>query len=535
MIVLARFFSFFALASAAVSAGCAPGSVRHSAPARIDSRIWRDARRADALGLTPAATLSTAFGSIADVSRALSEGEPDRSPVPGSSTGAASGSLGGRGAGADLRTGDQEWFASVLERHRFEVDDAWDATDTRSTFVGFAEDPRLRFVYVDQTMKFYNEQGRQFTEGANLFVSSRMVGRLANRLVLTADPELYFNENRNVELDGSDEGVRMQELTLSGRLGPAELTVGRTPLWWGPSRHGALLLSNNAQPLDLIRLSTAGPLLLPGPLAHLGLIRAEVFASQLEDERPVPRPYLAGARVTTRLLPWLELGASRTAMFGGKGRNVDPGTIWNVITARTENDETGDPGNQLASIDGRLIVPWELQPFELYGEYGGEDEAGGFFSRTAYVAGVYLPRVGPWRALELTVEAANTTVPGHARVWYTSRNFPEGYTYKEQIIGHHMGTDALDIFAEVRVHAREDVVVFTSFDYEEHFREDPVEEKLYQARVGVEWRAWQELWIAGFYAFDAWHDFQQRNGDRETGQAAGVALKWDWGSVPRGR
>ena len=34
-----------------------------------------------------------------------------------------------------------------------------------------------------------------------------------------------------------------------------ELTAGRESLWWGPGHHGALLASNNAEPISMLRLT----------------------------------------------------------------------------------------------------------------------------------------------------------------------------------------------------------------------------------------------------------------------------------------
>ena len=96
--------------------------------------------------------------------------------------------------------------------------------------------------------------------------------------------------------------------------GPAAVTVGRLPLWWGPARHGSLLVSNNAAPFDLVRVATAEPHLLPGWLTYLGLLSAEVFLTRLKDERTISKPYFAGVRVHTRVNPYVELGASRTAV-----------------------------------------------------------------------------------------------------------------------------------------------------------------------------------------------------------------------------
>lgn len=518
--------------------GCSsPYPTRHSAPSRVGGRLLRDARRADALGLTPTAGLTTS-PRIGDVVRALGSGAPESSPWEAmASAGRRTGSDGYRAAGnrdqpeaegGESVSADNVWFSQLIRRYNEEIEDALDESDHQATFLAPLEDPQLRLVYVDGAVKFYNEQGREFSEGLNFYLSNRSVVRVANHLLFTVDPEFSFVENKNDTTDDSDTRLNFQEFTASVRLGPTELTAGRMPLWWGPGRHGALLLSNNARPFDLVRLSTAGPQLLPGFLSYLGLIQAETFLTQLERGRAVEKPYLAGFRLSTRLNPWFEFGVSRTAQFGGKGRSVTAETIWDVITGRTEN-APDDPGNQIAALDGRLIVPWKLQPFEAYAELGGEDEAGGFLSKEAYLIGLYLPRIGPWHLAELTIEYTDTTVDGDRRVWYTNRNYPDGYTYRHDIIGHHVGTDGLDIFVELRLHPFDDeTTFFVSYDFEEHFRQDPVEETLHQFRFGVEAHAWRGLWVTAFYQHDRWKNFQLVSGNDETGHALGLGARWQF-------
>ena len=114
-----------------------------------------------------------------------------------------------------------------------------------------------------------------------------------------------------------------------------------------------------------------------------------------------------------------------------------------IVTSRGENEPDG-PSNQLAAVDWRLTVPWRTQPFEFYGEFGGEDEAGYGFSRQAIVLGLYLPRLGPSALFDLRVEYGDTYMTGHRghdRVWYTHGVYASGYTYEGRIIGHHAGTD----------------------------------------------------------------------------------------------
>ncbi len=72
--VLARSLALAALLMALP--GCALGPTRHTPGARLDSHLIQDARRADALGLTPTAALSTAPVSIGDLAIALSANTP---------------------------------------------------------------------------------------------------------------------------------------------------------------------------------------------------------------------------------------------------------------------------------------------------------------------------------------------------------------------------------------------------------------------------------------------------------------------------
>jgi hypothetical protein len=534
-----RSLGVIAAALASLLAACSEMPARHTPIAKVDSRLAQTARRADALGLTPLATLSLAPSRRGQLLRALAEGPPSSSSGAAVEEAAvetaparAAGVSEAEAAAEAMPSPDRLWLRRYLESYAADVADVWAESEKDSTFFQPLDDARVRFIYVDERVRFYNEQGRDFEKGANFYISDRAAARLWNRVLITAEPEFSVVENKPSHPDEEAINLRFQELAASVRLGFLEVTAGRTPLWWGPGRHGNLILSNNVRPFDLVKLSSAYPILLPWYFRHLGLIRGEIFATQLENARPVPRPYMAGFRVTSRLCPWLEVGASRTAQFGGKGRSVTWETIWEVITASTENDPD-DPGNQIAAIDLRLIIPWPAQPFEVYGELGGEDEAGGWFSREAYLAGIYLPRIGPWSGLELNIEFTDTVVDGHPRTWYTNRNFPgEGYTYHNRIIGHHVGTDGRDYFAELRVRLpcieERRPSIALSYDFEQHFHLDPVEERLHQFRISFEFDLWRRLRASAFYEEDYWNNQDQVRGRSDSGRALGVGASWDF-------
>src|SRR5882672_5102341 len=131
-------------------AGCGP-QVRHSAASRVNGAEVREARRADALGLTPTAAFSSQPVRINELARALGEGAPDK-PAPGEEPPAAG--------------GVRRWFDEVLEHNRLKIEDAWDDSDSGATFIQPFDEPRLRYAYVNGPVKFYNEQGRRFEEGS---------------------------------------------------------------------------------------------------------------------------------------------------------------------------------------------------------------------------------------------------------------------------------------------------------------------------------------------------------------------------------
>src|SRR5207245_4269734 len=127
-----------------------------------------------------------------------------------------------------------------------------------------------------------------------------------------------------------------------------ELLVGRDSLAWGPGYHNALLLSNNAAPLDQIRVGAAEPFLLPWIGKWVGPTQVLIFLAQLEEQRDNAFATLSGMRLTFAPASFLELGASRTVLFDGLGPNLPvskyPAAIFNAGfgDVRTNPEERTD-------------------------------------------------------------------------------------------------------------------------------------------------------------------------------------------------
>ena len=135
----------------------------------------------------------------------------------------------------------------------------------------------------------------------------------------------------------------------------------------------------------------------------------------------------------------------------------------------------------------RLRFP-SLWGTEIYGEFGGEDEAGHLFSSTSGLIGVYLPQVEPTGRLSLRFEYADISQHGgSAPPWYRHGTYRSGYTYKNNIMGHHAGGAAKDYFTEARLLLRSDLELVLGLDYQKRGYDQPVEEKHRQASAEIIW------------------------------------------------
>jgi hypothetical protein len=261
------------------------------------------------------------------------------------------------------------------------------------------------------------------------------------RVTAVADPV----DGRTVRLDGSYLGVT---------LGNVKVSAGTLERWWGPGWDGSLILSSNARPMPQLTLERnyAEASRLP-VLKWFGPWRATVSMAQAEDrEVAVPGVRFFAARVNFKPRPWLELGLSRTAQWCGEGRPCDLDAFLDLLVGRDNPGDSqtaaAEPGNQMAGYDFRLRSPWAAAPVALYGQFIGEDEAGGLPAKFIEQLGLETwggtPGGSAWR---VRVEYTDTTCvpptgdPLRDCAGYRSNPYPQGYAYRGRIIGHSLDND----------------------------------------------------------------------------------------------
>jgi hypothetical protein len=256
-----------------------------------------------------------------------------------------------------------------------------------------------------------------------------------------------------------DSGQDADELRFDGSL--VGLTAGNWSIaastqerWWGPSWDGSLILSNNARPFPSLVIDRVMTDAFESKwLSWIGPWDLNVMFGQLETERAVPDAQFFGMRFSFRPLRSLEIGLSRSAQWCGDGRPCDAGTFLDLLLG---HDNRGDddievdnePGNQLAGVDLRWVPGFLGGRFGVYGQFIGEDEAGGFPSRwmgqfgadwTAYLA-------GRWSA-RFFAEFSGTTCQFYEEserfnCAYNHSIYRTGYRYRARSIGHGADNDA---------------------------------------------------------------------------------------------
>lgn len=237
----------------------------------------------------------------------------------------------------------------------------------------------------------------------------------------------------DAERDG--EYVRYDHSYFAGLAGNWQLGVGALSRWWGPGWHSSLALSNNARPVPAVWLTRQQHHAPQSPwLRWLGPWDLRLFVGQLEEERTVPDARLLGARFTFRPHPRLQLGLSRLAQWGGEGRPQGWDALWNTLIGRDNGETSGfadgeDPSNQLAGLDFRWSVPALQQPVSVYGQFMGEDEAGGLPSKLSSLAGLDIVTELGQGSQRWFIEATDTV----AGSWLSERRYNVMYehgTYK---------------------------------------------------------------------------------------------------------
>src|SRR5882724_4903833 len=256
-----------------------------------------------------------------------------------------------------------------------------------------------------------------------------------------------------------------------------EMSFGRQSLDWGPGEGGAMMLSNNAEPINMLRINRVSPLLLPSLLQFLGPIRMEFFVGQLDGHHFVdtasgitgswsqplsPQPFTEGEKISFKPSRDLEVGLSYTTIFGGTGVPATLGTFVNsLFDTGGDLPGGGSKSSRFTGLDFTYRIPKLRKWLTLYGDGFTHDQIIffidpkarplplGYPERAVWRAGIYVPRFPGLSKLDLRAEGGYTDNPLHGGTiitgvnatgfYYTANRYLNGYTNNGNLLGSWMG------------------------------------------------------------------------------------------------
>ena len=286
-----------------------------------------------------------------------------------------------------------------------------------------------------------NRNGHKYGRNGTIAGTAEISGNIAPELAMSAKVRASWDKDQ----DGS---ASLEEGYVKTRLGSVAFEVGRQAMTWGQGESGHLLLGNNMKPLTTLQAHLTNPVEVGGFFRFLGQVDLHAFYGMAGKDRAKEAKTLGrkdfddagliGLRLDVTPSSHFTFGASRVSMLGGKGNGLNK-TDWKHWTTG-KNADTNDKWDDIGGFDFRF----RYSAFQLYGEWMGEDQAGGLPSKWAYRFGVYLPKLASDGSWDLTLETAKTT-----DAWYTHSYYQNGWTYSGDIMGDDMGNDALKHYAKV--------------------------------------------------------------------------------------
>lgn len=237
-----------------------------------------------------------------------------------------------------------------------------------------------------------------------------------------------------------------------------QLSFGQQSLWWGPDFGNAMIFSNNAASIPMLRYDRVSPFKVPGFLGALGPMRIQFFIGRLNGQQFVhlpdgtsvghpgmslaDQPYIHGMKLTMKPTPNLEFSFSRTVIFGGPGFPVTWTSFWrSVLANQSANFTASDPGDRRAGFDFSYRMPGLRDWLTLYCDSFADDEAFPpvYPTHSAWSPGIYLPKLPYLHKLDFRAEGAVTPARLFPGFFYFNVHYLDGYTNGRQLMGSWVG------------------------------------------------------------------------------------------------
>jgi len=258
--------------------------------------------------------------------------------------------------------------------------------------------------------------------------------------------------------------VRLLDAYVATTFESWQFSFGKQSLSWSPMQSGSLMFSDNADPINMFRISRVSPFKLPSLLGLLGPIRVEWFLGQLDGHQFIfqtdtgivgqfgqsitRQPFIHGEKISLKPTRNLEFSVSLTNVFAG---GPTPLTFHNLFRSYSINGgdqrqgATNDPGDRRTGFDFTYKVPRLRNWLTFYGDAFNEDEFSplAYPRKAAFQGGLYMPRIPGIPKLDLRVEGGTTSPVDFLNCvgcFYVNSRYPDGsYMNNRNLLGSSLG------------------------------------------------------------------------------------------------
>jgi hypothetical protein len=350
-----------------------------------------------------------------------------------------------------------------------------ESLDQRNTFI--AGTPLRDGFHFAETL--VDDDGRPFAQGVNNYSGIALratAGHFAGyvhaemqRTPFAASPDAAVQQ-QIATADFTTSGAagpvsgftrgRLLDANVSYAVSGNQFTFGKQTLWWGPARSGTTLMSNNAEPLTMLRYDRVAPIVLPGFLRALGSMRAQIFVGRMDGAQFVQarsevlgepgvalgdQPFIHGQKLSFKFTQNFEFSVSRTVIFGGAGAPVTTSTFLRSVFSTSGGAEGKDPGDRRVAVDANYRIPRMRNCLTGYVDGFSDDQPFPvtYPTESSWLSGFFLRCVPGLSHVTLRAEGLltphrNFAFPGF---FYFNDHYLSGYTNSRQLMGSWIGRE----------------------------------------------------------------------------------------------
>ena len=318
-----------------------------------------------------------------------------------------------------------------------------------------------------------NLSGEQPVEG-NMFVTTiypHLYGQVAETFAFTTDiahrfvygeifEDLFPDETKIRQLEGDLKNRTAINGYMKFNLPWFELQLGQDTLQWGPGYHDSLLVSKNPLAMDMVKLQ-----------ANYEPVTFTAFTGILEDmSQDINQKYISGHRAEGYFWNRFGFGVSEVIVYGNR---FEPGYLnpFNIYLineqpiSRADGRVPGSGDNVLMSVDMRFRP---VDNFEIYGELMVDDgnPAVSFKhwdTKFGILGGIYL--TDPLGIADTDFQVEYAFINQYA---YTHVNPVNVYKHFTTPIGHQIGSDADNLWVELRRRWTDKLETVFGYELERH-------------------------------------------------------------------